>query len=111
MWRTCRLATTNFACASEEWGAEPKKACLVVTSYNLAHFIERCLRSCLSQNFPSEQYEVIVVGDASTDGSPMVVEKYQRHPNFRLIVNPKNGGVAEVANIGIRASRVSSRCG
>jgi glycosyltransferase involved in cell wall biosynthesis len=80
------------------------KASVVVTSYNLAHFVERCLRSCLGQNFPREQYEVIVVDDASTDGSPAVVEKYGRYPNFRLIANPRNMGVAEAANVGIRAS-------
>jgi glycosyltransferase involved in cell wall biosynthesis len=80
------------------------KASIVVTCYNLAHFVERCLRSCLDQNFPREQYEVIVVDDASTDDSPVVMEKYGRYANFRLIVNRGNVGVAEAANVGIRAS-------
>lgn len=81
------------------------KASIIVTSYNYGAYIERCLRSCLSQNFPQNQYEVIVVDDASTDDTLAQLKKFESHSNFRYIVNEENVGVAESANRGIRASR------
>lgn len=80
------------------------KASIVVTSYNYGRYIERCLRSCLSQNFPEDDYEVIVVDDVSTDDTVEKLQKFSSHKNFHYIVNEKNLGVAESANVGIRAS-------
>lgn len=80
------------------------KASIIVTSHNYAEFIERCVRSCLSQNFRSDDYEVIIVDDASSDRTLEIVEKFKRYQNFRVIANPVNVGVAEAANIGIRAA-------
>ncbi|MEM9773554.1 MAG: glycosyltransferase family A protein [Chloroflexota bacterium] len=81
------------------------KASIIITSYNYGDYIERCLRSCLSQNFQKNQYEVIVVDDASSDNTLGVLEKFNTYfDNFRYIVNQKNLGVAESSNIGIKAS-------
>lgn len=79
------------------------KASIIVTSYNYSRYIERCLRSCLSQNYPCDEYEVVVVDDASTDDTVDILKKFEAFPNFRYIVNPKNVGVAEAANTGIQA--------
>lgn len=81
------------------------KASIIVTSYNYGSYIERCLRSCLSQNFSANEYEVIVVDDASTDDTRIMLEKFKEEPNLRVILNEKNVGVAEASNIGVRASR------
>lgn len=80
------------------------RASIIVTAHNYGEYIERCVRSCLSQNFPQPEYEVILVDDASTDRTPGIVEKFKTFPNFRVIVNAQNVGVAEAANIGIRAA-------
>lgn len=78
------------------------KVSIIITSYNYSCYIERCIRSCLGQNFPKDQFEVILVDDASTDNTLEIVQKFKQFSNFRLIVNPKNLGVAAAANIGIR---------
>lgn len=78
------------------------KASIIVTSYNYGAYIERCLRSCLTQNFPQNEYEVILVDDASTDNTVEVIQKFKQLPNFRYFVNEENVGVAESANVGIR---------
>lgn len=78
------------------------KASIVVTSYNYGAYIERCLRSCLTQRFPQDEYEVIVVDDASADNTIKLLEKFKRFSNFRYFVNEENLGVAESANVGIR---------
>ncbi len=80
------------------------KASIIVTSYNLQPYIERCLRSCVGQHFPQDQYEVIVVEDASTDETQRHVEKYRQYPHLRIITNAENVGVAAASNIGIRSA-------
>ncbi len=80
------------------------KASIVVTSYNYGSFLERCLRSCLSQNFPAKEFEIIVVDDASNDETRELLKKFNEEKNLHIILNDKNVGVAESANIGVRAS-------
>jgi glycosyltransferase involved in cell wall biosynthesis len=80
------------------------KASIIVTSYNYGLYIERCLRSCVSQNFPSNQFEIIIVDDASTDQTLGIVKKYTVMSNVRLIESKENRGVAAAGNQGIRES-------
>lgn len=81
------------------------KVSIIVTSYNYGYYLDRCLRSCLSQNFPSNQYEVLAVDDASTDNSVEVLKRHADRENFRFIVNESNQGVGEAANKAIRNCR------
>jgi glycosyltransferase involved in cell wall biosynthesis len=80
------------------------KTSIVITSHNYGRYIERCLRSCLNQKLVNNTNEIIVVDDASTDDTLKIVEKFKRFTNIHVIANPTNVGVAEAANIGIRAS-------
>ncbi len=81
------------------------KATIVITSFNYGRFLERCLRSCLDQNFPQNQYEVVLVDDASTDESREIIEKFAGVKKLHVILNEKNVGVAEASNRGILAAR------
>jgi glycosyltransferase involved in cell wall biosynthesis len=80
------------------------KTSIIITSYNYGRFIERCLRSCLNQRMVDNTNEIIVVDDASTDNTLEIIEKFKRFPNVYVIANQTNVGVAEAANIGIRAA-------
>jgi len=81
------------------------KTSLIVTAYNYGQYIERCLRSCLDQRWVERDLlEVILVDDGSQDDTLKIIEKFRTFPNFRVIANSTNVGVAEAANIGIRAS-------
>jgi len=81
------------------------KASIIVTSHNYGRFLERCLRSCLRQDLISRQdFEVIVVDDASSDDSVAIAEKFAPD-GVRVIRREDNGGVAAAANDGIRAAR------
>ena len=42
---------------------------IIVPVYNVEPYLERCLLSCLHQDIPHDDYEIIVVNDGSTDGS------------------------------------------
>src|SRR5215216_6593391 len=90
-------------------GGEPArksmKTSIIITAFNYARYIERCIRSCLNQQLiePGTN-EVIVVDDGSQDDTLAVIEKFKRLPKFHVIANQKNLGVAEAANAGIRES-------
>src|SRR5205823_99010 len=65
---------------------------VVLASYNHARFVEAALAALLAQ-VPAPT-EIIVIDDASTDGSLAVVERFARaNLAIRLLVNTENLGV------------------
>jgi len=74
---------------------------VIIVSWNARHFLEECLGTLSAVRF-SRTVEIIVVDNASTDGSPEMVEGQFSH--VRLIRNGQNLGFAKANNIGIRES-------
>lgn len=71
---------------------------VIIVVWNAKRYVLECLQS-LSQYCAGVYSEVIVVDNASTDGTPdLVAELY---PGFRLIRNPENYGFSRANNIGI----------
>lgn len=81
------------------------KVSIIITSYNYGKYIERCIRSCMDQNFPKDRYEIIVVDDKSTDETAQILENYKDISNFRYVINKENLGVAGASNEGIKMAR------
>jgi len=78
---------------------------IIVTVYNKAEFLGRCLDSLLTQKFDGT-FEVIAVDDASTDGSLPILEDYaKREKNFRLIALPENRRQAHARASGMAEAR------
>jgi len=76
---------------------------VVIINYNGKEYLDRCLGSVLSSNYPN--FEVIFVDNASSDGSlEYVKKKLGRSPRLRIIRNERNVGFGEGNNIGLRAS-------
>jgi glycosyltransferase involved in cell wall biosynthesis len=76
---------------------------LIITTYNYAQFVERAIRSSLEQSLPKDAFEVIVVDDASTDSTSVVLENYRDDVRyFRL---DQNAGLAAARNLGIRKAK------
>ena len=75
---------------------------VVIPMYNRARFIGRALASCLSQDFVD--FEIVVVDDGSTDGSPDVVGSID-DPRIRLIRHAANRGRCPSRNTGMGAAR------
>ena len=68
--------------------------------------LEGCLKSIFSQDYNTKDYEVIVVDDASSDGTSSIVKiMAKKHKNLRLIRNRQNMGPAYSRNQGIKKSR------
>jgi len=78
---------------------------IIITAYNYDKYIERCIRSCLDQNFLKEKYEIIIVDDNSTDKTEFIVAKYSKDKRIVYIKSEDNVGVAQSSNIGITAAK------
>src|ERR1700754_4352984 len=62
---------------------------VIVPVRNEARSIEPTLRSLLTQDFPRDEFEVIVADGASTDETVPIVRRLQgEFSNLRLVYNP-----------------------
>ena len=81
---------------------------IIITNYNYGKYLHRCIRSCLNQKLNPNEFEVILVDDFSNkDNIDHIVNEYKSLPNFRLIKNKKNLGVAESSNNAIKKVMVN----
>lgn len=81
-----------------------KKLSVIVPCYNAEKIIDRCLNSLVNQTLGLENMEIILVNDASTDGTLQVLKLWeQKYPDSILLidsaVNMKTGGAR---NLGIQ---------
>ena len=51
------------------------KLSIIIPMYNVELYIEQCLLSCLKQDIPSSDYEIIVVNDGSGEKYEHIFEK------------------------------------
>ena len=72
------------------------KLSVVIVNYNVKYFLEQCLRS-LEQAAEGIEHEVIVVDNASTDGSTGYITS--RFPNVRWVAGVVNHGFSRANNI------------
>jgi len=79
---------------------------VITVAWNGRRYVEECLQS-LAENVDIPA-EYIVVDNASTDGTPELVE--HAFPKFRVVRNTENMGFAKANNIGIRLSRGEYVC-
>ncbi|HSM59805.1 MAG TPA: glycosyltransferase [Longimicrobiales bacterium] len=78
---------------------------IVVVTYGKLHLTRLCLES-LAAHTHHPAYEVVVVDNASADGTPDYLRALAAtHPRVRVILNPSNDGFAAACNQGVRAAR------
>jgi GT2 family glycosyltransferase len=75
---------------------------IIIVSHNTRANLDRCLRS-LHDNPPKVSHEIVVVDNASCDGSSDLVRR--QWPAVHLIEPGQNVGFARGSNLGIRATR------
>lgn len=73
---------------------------VVMAVYNAQDFLAEAIESVLEQTLGN--FELLVIDDASTDGSPAIIERYARADRriraFRLA---RNGGTAHARNVAL----------
>lgn len=79
------------------------KVSIIIRAYNNQDTINRALSSALNQNFPKDQFEIVVINDGSKDKTGQILNKYESAPNI-IIFNQENKGVIEAANKGFSES-------
>ena len=75
------------------------KVSVVIPAYNAEEFLQDALDSVLNQTLKS--FEVIVVDDGSSDGTPDILRQYGNHIKWR---SQDNRGQASAINEGVRLS-------
>ncbi|MGH9718176.1 MAG: glycosyltransferase family 2 protein [Candidatus Acidiferrales bacterium] len=68
---------------------------VLIDTYNHEGYIEQAVTSAVEQDFPEDDYEILVVDDGSTDRTPEIVRKFA--PRVRLL-RKTNGGQASALN-------------
>lgn len=77
---------------------------IVVPTYNSIYFIEHCIDSVFTTNYPN--YEVIIIDDCSTDGTVEKIKaEYGYLPKLRIYRNKKRKLAAYSRNIGFRRAK------
>ena len=84
--------------------------------YNEQKYINNCIESILTQDFPLEHLEVLFIDGMSSDNTREIINSFARKFNFvKLLDNPDNI-VPHALNIGIKASvgdiiiRIDAHC-
>lgn len=78
---------------------------IIIPVYNAEKYLAECLDSCLNQDIPHEDYEIICVNDGSKDGSAAILDSYAaKYPNVH-VVHKANAGVSEARNDGFTLAR------
>jgi glycosyltransferase involved in cell wall biosynthesis len=75
---------------------------VLIDTYNYGRFIEEAIESVLTQDFPPEQMEILVVDDGSVDDTASRVERYRDRVQY---LYKENGGQASGLNFGIARAR------
>lgn len=80
------------------------KVSIMITTYNREKFIHEAIDSALAQTFTD--YEILIIDDASTDGTEEIVKKYiEKNPKIKYIRNEQNIGIARTRNKGLNLAK------
>lgn len=84
---------------------------VVITNYNQGKFIERALKSLIQQSYGSNNLDILIIDDGSTDNSKLTITNniLIHKDSFRSIelISKTNGGTASARNCGIKNNKNS----
>jgi len=78
---------------------------VIIPAYQEVKYMRRCLEALVNQTCGLDNFEIIVVDGASTDGTREIISEFEnKYHNVKLLDNPKK--IAPVAmNIGVENAR------
>jgi GT2 family glycosyltransferase len=78
---------------------------IIIVNYQGEKHLKACLTSVQQQTFPAHQFEVLIVDNASTDGSLAILRN--EFPQYHPIRSAVNLGFAGGNNLGVKYARAS----
>ena len=75
------------------------KISIIVPVYKVEKYLDRCVRSILSQSYGD--FELILVDDGSPDQCGDMCDSYAKSDNRIIVIHQKNGGLSSARNTGI----------
>ncbi len=75
---------------------------IVVPIYKVEEYIDRCMKSLLSQTY--EDIEIILVDDGSPDRCPEICDAYAERDSRVRVIHKENGGLSDARNAGLWAA-------
>lgn len=76
---------------------------IIIPVYNAESTLRQCVDSIISQDF--EDYELLLIDDGSTDGSPALCDEYMKRDSHVSVIHKKNGGVSSARNVGLQQAK------
>lgn len=81
------------------------KLSIIIPVYNTEKYIEKCIRSIEKQDINSDEYEVLIINDGSSDKSTDIIKQLQKEYLNIEIYNQKNGGQSSARNLGMNYAK------
>ena len=81
------------------------KLSIIIPVYNVEIYIDKCLRSCIDQDIPLSNYEIIVVNDGTKDNSLLIVTSIAEEYSNIIIVSQENEGLGSARNKGLSLAK------
>ena len=72
---------------------------IIVPVYNAEKYLNRCIKSILSQTY--KNFELILVEDGSTDASAMLCDRWAKQDGRITVLHKENGGASSARNSGL----------
>jgi len=79
------------------------KYSVIIPVYNVEKYIDRCLKSIISQNY--DDLEIIVIDNGSTDSSGSICDTYASEYSNISVYHIENHGVGAARNFGLSKAR------
>lgn len=79
-----------------------KKISVIVPVYNVEVYLKKCILSIIDPQVSTDDYELIVVNDGSTDNSRNILSELQTEYPFIQIIDKENGGLSSARNAGLK---------
>lgn len=76
---------------------------IIIPVYKVEKYLEKCIKSVLSQTYKNLQ--IILVDDGSPDNCGNICDDYARVDNRIEVIHKANGGLSDARNVGLKAAR------
>lgn len=78
---------------------------IIIPVYNVEKYVAKCLLSCINQDMPADDYEIIIVNDGTPDNSMEIVKKIADNKSNVTIISQTNSGLSAARNRGLSIAR------